>query len=608
MDIVAQPDSNQILPQKLPSGASSTRDMIESLLPTSEIKVPTASLPEFRAFATRTVKYLFTPRTAPSLSSQPKRLINLQWIDWLILILYTAVLAYAIPHHLASDDEAQAWLLARDNGFHDIFFVRMHYEGGPALWPMLLRIAFLLHVPFQTISWIGATFAIAGIAVWLAASPLPCIFRWLLPFTFFLQYQYAVIARPYALFPFFLFLLCILFTQARPRPVLFALTAGILINISLHAALLGCFFSVLYWLRLRSMPGQTRPTKPRLAAAVVLLICCGLFSALSAFPAPDVCTDGFIGDTTGTTHPFIRSFLPVNRLPPGSPPLDPFIRPDLVKNGAPEPTVMPNPILLLVAKSIVFGADAAFFPLSASNLLALALLIAVWCWFRSLGSLELLLPYVLTIILAVQIAVFDHHTGLFVLALFAAVWIALETTPPPNPNVRPNRWSAPLLSALSLIVMVNQIGWSFHTIRSEAHHPYDPGLATSDYIKQHLAGKRIVGIGYATVTTQAYFLQSVFINQPHAYWVWSAPIFINRRRTEALNKHPDAVIIEDYVSRSGFFYNQVAIVKSDGAHAFALQRRFWEQHGYHVTQTFCGDRLFRDSSTHSACELVLLPN
>ena len=114
--------------------------------------------------------------------------------------------------------------------------------------------------------------------------------------------------------------------------------------------------------------------------------------------------------------------------------------------------------------------------------------------------------------------------------------------------------------------------------------------------------------GYATVTTQSYAPHSLFFNQPNAFWVWSAPIFINRRRTAALQQHPDVVVLEDFISRPGFFYNQFGWTYTNGEHAFHRHREFWEQHGYHVTHEFCGDRFMRFTETHSACELILEPN
>ncbi len=558
------------------------------------------------------IDFLFTPRPPADPATPAISHNRFSAVEWIVFLLYAALLAFAIRHHLPSDDEAQAWLLARDNSLFTLLFERMHYEGGPGLWPLILWTAIRLHLPYAAIGCVGAVAALAGILLWLRFSPLPRIFRWLVPFTFFLQYQYAVVARPYALFPLLLFALCIVYTLKQPRPIFFALIAGVMANISLHAAMLAGFFALLYLRELyrprQSFPASQRPRRRHIATAVSLFLLFAVLSAVVAAPAPDVCTDGNPGDTSGKTYPWLRKLIPTQHLPPGAPPLDAFYLPDLLSPTAPhpDPGKKPNPIALFLVRTLVVGADTAFFPVSESNLLAFAFLFAALYWLRSVGRQELFLPYLLTILLAVQIEVFDHHTGLMLLALVAAVWIALETrVPAPAPN---QRWAAPAFAALALVVTLLQIGWTIHTVATETRRPYDAGLETERYLTQHFAGKRVAGFGYASVTTQSFAPHSLFFNQPHAFWVWSAPIFINRRRTEALDQHPDAVVLEDFISRDGFFYNQIPISYSNGQHAFRRHREFWEQHGYHVTHEFCGERFMRFGESHSACELILEPN
>jgi hypothetical protein len=558
---------------------------------------------------------LFTPRLRPAearIGSQNP----LRFVDLAVFALYAAILAFAIHHHLASDDEAQAWLLARDNSLYDLLFRRMHYEGGPGLWPLILWAAIRMHLPYAAISYLSSAPALAGVLVWLRFSPFPLIFRWLIPFTFFVQYQYAVIARPYAFFPLLLFMLCVVYTDRRPRPVLFALLAGLMVNISLHAAMLAGFFALLYLRELYRPPrqstlfGRTPPGRRQVVLAATLFITLSVFSAVVAAPAPDVCTDGNPGDTTGKTHLLLRKLMPTQQLPPGAPPIDPYLEPSLLPPNAPhpDPNYKPNHLALILVRSIIVGGDSAFFPISESNLLASAFLIALYCWFRVKGRLDLLLPYAFTIALAAQVVVFDHHTGMFLLALVAAVWIALETHAPAAAPGESNGYVAPLLASLALLVTLLQIGWTAHTVYAESKRPYDPGLATERYLTEHFSGKRIAGFGYATVTTQAFAPHSLFFNQPHAFWVWSAPVSINRRYTEALEQHPEVVVLEDFVSRRGFFYNQFGPTYSEGQHAFRRHREFWEQHGYRLTHEFCGERFMRFSESHSACELILEPD
>ena len=61
-------------------------------------------------------------------------------VEAAVLALYAAVLGVAIPFHEPWADEAQAWVIARDSKFWELFRYRLHYEGHPADWYFLLRV------------------------------------------------------------------------------------------------------------------------------------------------------------------------------------------------------------------------------------------------------------------------------------------------------------------------------------------------------------------------------------------------------------------------------------------------------------------------------------
>src|SRR6201999_4675224 len=58
--------------------------------------------------------------------------------------------------------------------------------------------------------------------------------RYALPFTYFLAYQYAAVARSYILFAPILFVIAWLWPRRREHPFLLPLLFGLLANISLH--------------------------------------------------------------------------------------------------------------------------------------------------------------------------------------------------------------------------------------------------------------------------------------------------------------------------------------------------------------------------------------
>jgi len=118
----------------------------------------------------------------------------------LSFIAYMAVVAVVMYFHEPWFDEAQSWLIARDSSFADLLTLRPHYEGHPPLWTLLLSIPAKTGVPYE-IGLKGVQFLCAALlGGWLIfRAPFNRFTIALLPFTYFICFQYGVTARPYAL-------------------------------------------------------------------------------------------------------------------------------------------------------------------------------------------------------------------------------------------------------------------------------------------------------------------------------------------------------------------------------------------------------------------------
>lgn len=118
----------------------------------------------------------------------------------LSFIAYMAVVAVVMYFHEPWFDEAQSWLIARDSSFVDLLTLRPHYEGHPPLWTLLLSIPAKTGVPYE-IGLKGVQFLCAALlGGWLIfRAPFNRLTIALLPFTYFICFQYGVTARPYAL-------------------------------------------------------------------------------------------------------------------------------------------------------------------------------------------------------------------------------------------------------------------------------------------------------------------------------------------------------------------------------------------------------------------------
>lgn len=186
--------------------------------------------------------------------------------------VYAALVWVTAWQHEAWADEAQAWLLARDSSFLDIWKRLLHYEGTPGLWHSLLYAASRLGFPYQGLSFLSATFGVVAAYFVFRYAPFALPIRTLLPFTYFLAYQYAVVARSYCLLPPLLFAIAVAYPNRDSRRILYLALLSALALCSLHGMVLSGAIAV-----------ATFRNRYLLVWAAIA----GL-AAWSAFPAPDV--------------------------------------------------------------------------------------------------------------------------------------------------------------------------------------------------------------------------------------------------------------------------------------------------------------------------------
>ena len=162
--------------------------------------------------------------------------IKNDWLTHLVLLMYIVLISVIFKHEPWAD-EAQAWLLARDSNPFDLLFMNLRYEGHPPLWYLILMIPSKI-LPYRTISVISAIIAISGVCILLYRSSFPKIVRLLLPFSYFVFYQYGVIARSYILVPILLFAIARIYEDKTAKIYQFVVLVCLLANVSVFSILI----------------------------------------------------------------------------------------------------------------------------------------------------------------------------------------------------------------------------------------------------------------------------------------------------------------------------------------------------------------------------------
>jgi hypothetical protein len=356
-----------------------------------------------------------------------------------ILALATIALAVGLCQHQMWRDEIQAWLIVRDSHGLAELFHNLRYEGHPALWYLLLMpFAALGRQPYwmQLVQWIVAS---ASLAVIICRGPFSRIELLLLPFGYFLLFEYGVKSRSYALGSFLLFAFCAAYKRRRENPILLAVILALLANVHALYALVACA-AVVAILVDGVMSAAPRPgwrVKSAMAACVFLL---GLACAVAtAHQPPD---SGFAQGW--------RFVLPVWDW---AEPIRP-LRAMVLETG--------NPVL-----------DGA-----ATKVAVVLLAISLLRWRQAPGAAAFLAAgtFALTTFFFVKYGGAPWHYGVLFIVLIASVWLARDTA---------GGGAGLLPRALFGAVLAAQAIQGVYSVGMETVRPYSNGHAIAQLIARN---------------------------------------------------------------------------------------------------------------------------
>ena len=152
--------------------------------------------------------------------------------------LLAVLLLFGGARHEPWFDEAQAWLIARDASPWKIVAHVARYEGTPALWHLLIWGLQRLGLAYAQLYLVSSACALTGAALVLFRSPFPIWIRMGIVFSYFFAYQYAVVARSYALDLLFVPLIATMYRSRHERPLIYGLVLGLTANANAHSFVL----------------------------------------------------------------------------------------------------------------------------------------------------------------------------------------------------------------------------------------------------------------------------------------------------------------------------------------------------------------------------------
>lgn len=402
-------------------------------------------------------------------------------INIIILIVFILITVRVGQYHEAWADEAQAWLIARDMSINDILFQIGRYEGTPTLWHLILKLLICLGYKYEYMYLISIFFTSIGIGIILFKLDLPKIIKVLLPFTYFIIYEYTIKARSYCLILPVIALIAVVYKDRKNKIILYNFLLGLFATISLHTAVIS---GVLYLTELFDLAKNLMKEKniKKHKKSIISHICLGLFYILiivCIFPAEDVMVS--------------------------------ILATSLIKANTVDAITIIVGKFLEAFTWIMSGNTISFIV----NLVFIIILFTLILYKNKDYNLFLNIVGFLFLFL-VSIRISTHHIGIIFLSFIFALYLVKDSIYENNKKY---------LKIFLVIIFLVQIFYGINSLQADIQNPYTGAKELADYIKTlDYKNMKIYSSGYYSVAILPYFDENIFYNDRGGttYYKWSS--------------------------------------------------------------------------------------
>lgn len=421
-------------------------------------------------------------------------------LELLVLISFIILTVIVGKNHEPWADEAQAWLLARDASIKDLITVNMRYEGSPVLWHMLLKVFIKFGLTYEFLYIVPIIFTSIGVAIFEFKVKAPTFLKIVLPFTYYIFFQYTIVARSYCLvFPTLMYLAAV-WKYKTDKPILFAIGVAILLSISTHCLLLASCISLLYGIQVVLLTLKKLFKKGDIATSRIIKNWIMIVALLALFGA----TAYFL--ITPADHEEFRNSEESRYRS-----ADTLLADSLVTNAKDPKICMIISITIVCVLYMAYWRDKRFF--------------------------ELLLYFVPIYLFLAFFYCNKWHIGL----LFEVITFCLII----HDKLSDMNWFATLYMVCCCI----QVFYSYNSGDYDYHNLYSASYQVAEYLKNNeLEDKKIYALGYSTTAILPYFDYNPFnnIKSGKTYCSWKKDDPDSMTIEEIKEDMPDVFVISNF--------------------------------------------------------------
>lgn len=380
------------------------------------------------------------------------------------IIVFVVFLLFALLigiNHEPWTDEAQSWIIARDASSFEIIWDIARYEGSFPLWHLTLKTFINFGLEYEYLFIVPIIISAIGLIVFLKKVEAPKYVKILLPFTYYVFYQYTIIARSYCYLLLAFSLLLITYKKRLEKPLNYILSLIFMSLISMHGMIIAVVFSITLFIEVLKQKNIKRYIKEFIIFGIIMI-----GEVIILFPRSDL----YMTVSAAYTVPqIIKSIIDM-----------------LIGNG-----------------NIFF---------KIYNAAALVLLIVLFSRMFVVKSKDILISMIVLFLFMFIIRFASHHSGIiFLLMMFGIISYYDEI-----------KAKTKHFDKLFIVVLVLYSILSIQSGINDYFHEYSGAKAMANYIKEmKYDEKKIVGFGFKAVSLQPYFEENLYTNMDEAIYRWS---------------------------------------------------------------------------------------
>ena len=382
-------------------------------------------------------------------------------INILITIVFLAISLLIGYNHEPWVDEAQSWVIARDASVYEIVWDIARYEGTFPLWHLTLKLFMCFGLTYENLFIVPIIISLIGVIIFLSKVDAPKYVKILLPFTFYVFYQYTIIARSYCYLFLAFSLMLITYKTRLEKPLRYILSLAFLSLISMHGVVIACVFVLMLFIELIRLKTIKKYINDFVIFGIILIL-----EAIILCPRSDL-------------------FMTVAAV---------YTFPQIVKS--------------IMESLIGFGNIYS----KVFNVIALILFLALFVrvFFLKNKDISIVTGIVFLFMFAIRFA--SHHSGiLFLLMMFGIISYYEEL-----------KKMSKHFDKLFITVLVIYTIFSAQSGINDLMYKYSGAEEMAKYIQENnYQDKKIFGFGYKTVSLQPYFEKNIYKNMDEAIYRWA---------------------------------------------------------------------------------------